>query len=283
MEVNIAGKFPELLAEELSALSPAELQVARALIDSNYLAGMENASRLAQIAGVSSPTVARFSERLGFENYNDMRQAIIRHYSDRLKGPNDLIDDRPEKDSSSDAVAESIHFQEIVADGLKPTNIRTMQEVGKKLSKVSVPVLSTGGTFSIVAARHLHMHLNALRKNCHFADARIGRQNELFDLKQGTIGIIFDFRRYQPDTFDFARELKLRGGRIVLITDPFLSPISELAEHIVTVRGDVTPPFDSAVGAIVVSEYLVQQVYCALGDSVRTRLKSMDALRSELR
>ena len=275
--------FPDILARELSSLSPAELQIARTLIESNYLAGMENASRLAKRSGVSAPTVARFSERFGFKSYAGMRDAILRHHDNRLKGPSDLIEDRqyaaPDQTVSRDASG----YVALVGECLNPANIATLTDLGRKLANSSVPVLTTGGTFSTVFARHFYLHLRSLRKGCHFIEVGIGRESELIDLRQGTFGVIFDFRRYQPDTYEFAKRMNECGGRIVLITDLFLSPISEFADFTVPVRVNISPPFDSGIGAMTVTEFLISQVYLAIGDPVKKRLARIDELRTELR
>ena len=277
------NSFPDILARDLSSLSPAELQIARTLIESNYLAGIENASKLAKRSGVSAPTVARFSDRFGFKSYAEMRDAILRHHDNRLKGPSDLIEDRryaaPDQAISKDAS----DYVRLVEECLNPANIDKLTELAKKLANSSVPVLTTGGTFSTVFAQHFYLHLRSLRKGCHFVEVGIGRESELIDLRQGTFGVIFDFRRYQPDTYAFAKRMNARGGRIVLITDPFLSPIIEFADFTIPVRVNISSPFDSGVGAMVVTEFLINQIYLAIGDPVKKRLARIDELRTELR
>jgi DNA-binding MurR/RpiR family transcriptional regulator len=173
-------------------------------------------------------------------------------------------------------------YSDLVNDCFKSNNVQALSSVGTQIAHSTVPVISSGGTFSTIIAWHFHMHLRVLRKNCVFVDARIDRQSELLDVKPSSIGVIFDFRRYQPDTFEFAQGIKSRGGRIVLVTDPFLSPIAELADHLLTVKSDVTAPFDSAVGAIVLAELLIQRIYEELGPSMRKRLKDFDDLRTDI-
>ena len=57
--------------------------------------------------------------------------------------------------------------------------------------------------------------------------------------------MLFDFRRYELDTFEFARLARERGGRLVLLTDPWLSPIADLADAVLPAQVDGPSPFES--------------------------------------
>jgi DNA-binding MurR/RpiR family transcriptional regulator len=138
--------FPQLLEDNLNQLSSAELQIARALIDSSFLAGMENASRLAERAGVSNPTVARFAERLGYKNYSEMRRTIIDHYDARLKG----LDDLAREQSTDEIGGIGALYHDLVNDCLKSNDVDAMDSVSKLIAKSTVPVISTGGVYSTV-------------------------------------------------------------------------------------------------------------------------------------
>lgn len=52
-----------------ASLSPAERKIVRVLSAHYPTAGLESASGLATLAGVSAPTVVRFVARLGFDGY----------------------------------------------------------------------------------------------------------------------------------------------------------------------------------------------------------------------
>ena len=58
-------------------LTRSDLKVARALLSNYPAAGLNTVAHLAQVAGVSGPTVVRFVARLGFEGYPDFQQALL--------------------------------------------------------------------------------------------------------------------------------------------------------------------------------------------------------------
>jgi hypothetical protein len=82
----------------------------------------------------------------------------------------------------------------------------------------------------------------------------------------------FDFRRYELDTFEFARLASDRGARLVLITDPWLSPIADLAEAVLPARLDGPSPFESMTATVALVEVLATDVARRLGSDGDARL-----------
>ena len=62
-------RISDQIRERMHELTPSERRVALALLAGSPTIGLESSSRLARRAGVSGPTVSRFVQRLGFENY----------------------------------------------------------------------------------------------------------------------------------------------------------------------------------------------------------------------
>src|SRR6185312_6439984 len=60
------NRVGELVRQRLDSLSPAERRLARVLLASYPIAGLESVARFAERAGVSPPTVTRFIAKLGF-------------------------------------------------------------------------------------------------------------------------------------------------------------------------------------------------------------------------
>src|SRR5260370_14939966 len=78
---NVTGsdsRVGELVRQRLASLSPAERKLARVLLASYPIAGLESVARFAERAGVSPPTVTRFITKLGFKGYPEFQQ-VLRH------------------------------------------------------------------------------------------------------------------------------------------------------------------------------------------------------------
>ena len=88
--------------------------------------------------------------------------------------------------------------------------------------------------------------------------------------------VVFDYRRHQPDTVEFGRHARARGARVVLLCDPFLSPLAPDADVLLTTSVAGPPPFDSAAGALMAVEMLIGAVAERLGASARKRLTDFE-------
>jgi DNA-binding MurR/RpiR family transcriptional regulator len=92
--------------------------------------------------------------------------------------------------------------------------------------------------------------------------------------------VVFDYRRYQPDTIECARLAAGRGCSVVLFTDPWLSPASAFSRQVLVTSVETVGPFDSLVGAMAVVEALVAAVLRRLGPRAEARMQNLDRLRA---
>ncbi|RVA18812.1 MurR/RpiR family transcriptional regulator, partial [Mesorhizobium sp. M7A.F.Ca.CA.002.05.1.1] len=67
--------------------------------------------------------------------------------------------------------------------------------------------------------------------------------------------------------------------RIVLFTDQWLSPISDLAEVTIVSPLEVASPYDTLAPAIAQMEALVAHIVSTLGDDARARIERLERVR----
>src|SRR4029077_16541449 len=88
--INVTGhetRVAELVRSCLNGLSPAERKLARVLLASYPIAGLESVARFAERAGVSPPTVTRFITKLGFKGYPEFQEVLRQEVQARLSSP----------------------------------------------------------------------------------------------------------------------------------------------------------------------------------------------------
>ena len=91
------------------------------------------------------------------------------------------------------------------------------------------------------------------------------RAGAVSDMARRDVAVVFDFRRYEWDTVEFARAARAAGAKVVLFTDPWLSPAVDVAEVTLPVQVTGAAPFESLVPTLAVVETLVTAVARALG------------------
>src|SRR5213593_141834 len=266
----------ELVRQRLDSLSPAERRLARVLLASYPIAGLESVARFAERAGVSPPTVTRFISKLGFPEF----QESLRHeVQARLSSPLARYRDEPKQDSAvNHALDVSTHNLKATLDLLSDRDVKEAVDV---LADVRRRVMVLGGRVSAPLARYLAGQLHLLRPGIGLVDSeRSAPTQQLIDMRKTDVLVIFDYRRYQPDTIECARVAAGRGCDVVLFTDPWLSPASDFARQVRVTSVETVGPFDSLVGAVAVVEAIVAAVLDKLGSRAEARMQNLERLRA---
>ena len=282
---NVTGhetRVAELVRSCLNGLSPAERKLARVLLASYPIAGLESVARFAERAQVSPPTVTRFITKLGFSGYPEFQETLRHEVQARLSSPlTRYRDDQPERGTES-LLSDAL---DVAADNLRATldvlSHRDVNEAVEIVGDVRRRVMVLGGRVSAPLARYLAAQLHLLRPGIGLVDSeRSAPAQQLIDMRKGDVLIVFDYRRYQSDTIESARVAAAQGCNVILFTDPWLSPASAFARQVVVTSVDMVGPFDSLVGAMAVVEGVVAAVLSRLGPRAQSRMQSLERLRA---
>ena len=137
-----------------------------------------------------------------------------------------------------------------------------------------------GGRYSRNLAQRLAVQLGQVRAGVSLIDRPLGFAfDPLVDIGARDVLVVFDYRRYQDDLLTFARAAKGQGARVVVLTDPWRSPVAELAEAVLVAPDESPSPFGSRVVATAQVEALVAAVVDRDRDGVRKRLERIERLR----
>ena len=240
MRVTVADQ----LREALPTLPRAERRVAMALLRQYPVAGLETVARLAEAAETSGPTVLRLVTRLGYDGFPSFQQALLGDVADRTASPLIQLDHQAPAVGTAVERARSV-LAESVDSSLRNLDRRTYDAVVDRLIE-GRRVVTTGGRFSGLAAAALALHLEILRDGVqHLRDDM--RVSYLLGAKKSDVAVVFDVRRYQRASIDFGREAKHKGVTVVLVTDPWLSPLAFDADLVLSVAVAGPSPFDTQV------------------------------------
>jgi DNA-binding MurR/RpiR family transcriptional regulator len=99
----------------------------------------------------------------------------------------------------------------------------------------------------------------------------------LLDVRPGDVAVLFDIRRYQSDLVRQLGELLVeRKARILLITDPWLSPIARSARVVLPCVVDADRTWDSSITLLAVAEALIDRVSRAQSEAARARMQALE-------
>jgi DNA-binding MurR/RpiR family transcriptional regulator len=281
---DAAPAVGELVRQLAGELTGAEKKVARVLLAAYPIAGLETIAELSERAEVSAPSVIRFVKKLGFDSYPDFQRALREEIQARISSPLSLYERRPQgRDGDGVLGSSSRTFVEALEATFRNLPATEFEAVVDRLAGARGRVLCTGGRFSQVLAYYLLAHLRMLRPGAAFIGEEAStRSDELMDLSRRDTVVVFDYRRYQNDTVNFARMAAQRRAIVILFTDPWLSPAADVADYILTSSVEAPSPFDSLVAGMGLVEAVVAGLFLRMGDEVKVRIEELEQLRTGL-
>lgn len=269
------------LTDGSTAMTRADLKVARTLLANYPTAGLSSLRHLADLAGVSAPTVLRFVNKLGFAGFAAFHRALLAEVDERLSSPLSMMSAGKGLHESDSFYLDAMHSaaRAIEAAGaMLPAP--SLERAVALIADPSLSVHCIGGRFSRYLAGILWSHLNQLRPGCHWhRGSRSDRVDALVDLGGRDLLIVFDYRRYQNDTIRFARAATARGARLILFTDPYSSPLVDQAEITLTAPVENLSPYDTMVPALAQVEALIAALTQRLAGKARARIERMETTR----
>ena len=246
---NVTGSavVADLVRQRQPELSPAERKLARVLLATYPIAGLESVARFAERAGVSAPSVTRFIGKLGFRGYPDFQEALRLEVQARLSSPLARYHAEQPAPGTGSLVSSSLS---VARNNLAATHDllshHDVDEVVAVLSDIKRRVLVLGGRVSGSVARYLAGQLHLLRPGVSLVESeKTAAAQQLIDMRKADVLVVFDYRRYQADTIESARLASAQGVDVVLFTDPWLSPVSAFARQVLVTSVETEGPFDS--------------------------------------
>ncbi|MCK5934783.1 MAG: MurR/RpiR family transcriptional regulator [Fulvimarina manganoxydans] len=270
--------FALRLRRAMDQFTPSERQLAATLLADYPAAGLQSSVRLAEIAGVSTPTIVRMARKLGYDGFTAMQEVMRREVSEQVKKPASKHAEWHARGSDRHTVNQ---FGDLVSANLRTTldalDLSTFDQVAALLSDTQRSVLIAGGRITRTLADHLHNHLHILRPGV----SQMGTSahlwpHALLDLGPGSILILFDIRRYQSDYPLIAELAQKRGAEIVLFTDQWGSPVSSHANHVFAANVEALTSWDSTMALMFLVEALIADVSNRLWSVSRKRVDELE-------
>jgi DNA-binding MurR/RpiR family transcriptional regulator len=258
---------------EGARLTPTQRRIAHSLVQHGPSAAYLSAAEVAELAGVSQPSVTRFAMALGYAGYPALRrelralvdvspvtkaadnpmQRAVRAEADHLERLVDQLDDLTAVDRAAKLLVASRPLPVLGLRAAAPL----AGYFGYFAAKVQpdVRVLDTGGT-------HLLDRLDQARA------AGAGAM----------LAIVLP--RYPRETLETIREARSLGLSVVAITDSAVSPAAECADVVLPAAVGTQLVFDLHTGPMAMAMVLLQAMCDAAPEPVQRRLEEFEATAS---
>lgn len=252
----------------------AERQAASHILSHYPVSALGSITALARAADVSSPTVVRLVQKMGYRGYSEY-QAVLRSEVEQI-----LI--APLSRASGGAQSHPMAaFAATVVGNLEATLAQIAPQdfaaVVALMADTQRRVMIMGGRLTHAHADYLSTVLRVIRADVsHIADVPTDWQQALLDIRAGDVVLLFDIRRYEANVVLFAELAAEQGAEIVLITDRWLSPAAAYARHVLACGIEVPSAWDSTATILVLVEALLAHVQGVLWQQAEDRLKRLE-------
>jgi DNA-binding MurR/RpiR family transcriptional regulator len=257
-------------------LTPVQRRLAAYITDHGREAAFASSVRLAEIVGVSQPSVTRLASSMGFSGYGEL-QLRIREIVVSPNGPASFDPSRS-LNKMQHAVQSSIEALTLLSQQLSDT--RDVDHAAAVLVESS-PLIIYGTRASAALANHffyfadkIHPAVSLVAGGASEATERITRSQ----LSGATCMLAIVLPRYPREAQRVLRFARERGLKIVLVTDSVLSPL--VAEEDIVLPAPVNSEliFDAAVGPAQMLTVLLEGLADSASARSQSRLESLETL-----
>lgn len=272
----------DLLASSDTSLTRSESRIVQLLLADYPVAGLGSASSLAKRAGVSDPTVARLASKLGFENFAAFQAALLEEVEARLRSPLMMMETKQVGEAGGNVVTRYLtSVAQKVIDAAEAAVVEPYDRAIDLIMGAKGRVIVLGGRFSRHVAGMLAAYLQQIRSDVSgIAPLTLESFDSLLDIGRRDTIVVFDYRRYQTDVVEFTRQAEARGAHVVLFTDPWMSPIAEVADVVIIASVEVDSPYDSLAPAVAQIEALVAHAVVREKRAMERRVAELERVRS---
>lgn len=274
----MSASIAELITERINTMPPSERNAAQTLIANYPMLGLKTVAEFSAQAGVSSPTILRFVNRLGFHNYPDFQAKLQDELASQLQSPHSRNENRLiSPDTAYPAVEYSL---ENIRETFRHIGEKQLRDMVSDLAGARGKIYLIGGRFTDPIAQYMTAHMTVIRPNVfHMSGQESVWRDRLLDMGKRDILVVFDIRRYQESLLHLAEKAKSRGVEIILITDQWLSPIARFARHVVAGRTSVPSAWDSSAALFVLAESIIREMTRQLEKDSAARIAELESLR----
>jgi DNA-binding MurR/RpiR family transcriptional regulator len=275
-----SGTVRGLIRDSYESLTQAERKLANSLLENYPASGLASITIVAANAEVSTPTVARMVQKLGFKGYPQFHKALRDELEATISGP-------IKKREVWASEAPDSHMLNRLAEPVMQNLSQTLSHVDtdrfdktvKQLADSEKQLFVVGGRITRALADYAFTHMQAIRPRVtNMTSSSATWPHYLLDMAEGDVLLMFDIRRYETNLQRLAEMAASRGVTVVLITDQWASPVAKVADQVFTCWVEIPSAWDSNIATMMMLEALIAAVQEEIWPETRKRFERLDAL-----
>ena len=266
-------------------LTRAERQLASHITRNYPVAALGSITALAKGADVSTPTVVRLVQKLGFKGYPDFQSTVRSEVEERLVSP--LM----KHDRWTGGVPETHmlnRFADAVLGNLQATfsqiDHAEFDQIARLMADDNRKIYAMGGRITHSIADYFVTHMKVIRQNVTLiSETSSAWPPALIDMQKGDVLLALDIRRYENNVLQVVEIAADQGAEVVLVTDQWVSPAAAHARYRLSAHIEAPSAWDSTAAIQVLMETLLAAVENLTWDETQSRMRRLEELYARAR
>ncbi|WP_219821737.1 MULTISPECIES: MurR/RpiR family transcriptional regulator [Sneathiella] len=266
------------LQNQSGSLTRAERQLADIILKNYPVSGLGTITTLAEAAKVSTPTVARLVQKLGYTGFPEFQASLRQELDAKISGPirkRDIWANKAPDEHIINRFTDAVIGN--IRQSLNQIDLEAFNRCCEYLSDTDNTVYIVGGRITRTLADYFFLHMQVIReKVIHISSSSNAWAHYLLDIKEGDVVVIFDVRRYETSTQKLAEMVSEKGARIILFTDQWHSPVAGIADVLFSNQIAVPSAWDSSVTSLLMMEIIIAEVQERNWSQTRKRMETLE-------
>ena len=211
-------------------LSPNERKIARFILTNPALIRDYSSQNLANSVGVSQSSIVKFSQKLGYQGFPDLKLAI---HEDVLLGDTEAADEGPPQAAGAPDAAVSERLYHVKNEAMRST----MQLNDEQRLAAAVAVLERAERIQVIAlgagsmvARNLASMLIQIGKSVVAEVDTYMQLSSVATLGKNDAVFLISFSGESPKMLDIVKQARKAGATVITLTNYNANPIRALAD-----------------------------------------------------
>ncbi|MDA3732501.1 MurR/RpiR family transcriptional regulator [Niameybacter massiliensis] len=280
--MNMNNDLIHRIKKSMPKLSKGQKLIANYILEHYEKAVFLTAAKLGTIVGVSESTVVRFANELGYDGYPKFQDALEELVKSKLTAMQRL-----------EVTTDRIDVNHVLKSVLQTDQEKiayTIEQIDEETFDMAIDKILAADTIYILGVRScaglasfLGFYFNII-----FPRVKVINTNsisEIFELlhhiSENDVIIGISFPRYSKRILKALEYARSRQAGIIAITDSYISPIAQYAEHTLIGRSEMVSFVDSLVAPLSIINAIIVAVSLRMKDEISTNLDNLETVWME--
>ena len=278
----MAENFNRKVEDIYKTLSKGHKKIADYIMNNYEKASFMTAASLGKAVGVSESTVVRFASNIGFDGYPELQKYLQEMVKSHLTSVQrmDVAASRFDGDDMLDkAFAVDIEMIKATREGISRDAFEKSADAINNAKKIYILGVRSSAALASFAA----FYFRFLYENVVLVDTSASSEifEQMFRIGADDVCIAISFPRYSTQTVKALNFAKDRGATIISITDGEMSPIAQLATHLLVAKSSMVSFVDSLVAPLSLINALVAAAARKKQDDVYNDFRELEKIWDE--